>query len=411
MERDETIAPATFVALASLSAGLGGGLILTGGGGVSLGAGLLFFGIATAFFLFSLRRTRAETTVAPRPVDASSLGVPPIDAEALISAMPDPMIVFDPAGFLLHANPAAAFAFGPLKPGLSLPLRFRAPEMQVMLGDLLSGSVSRGETQLAERVPVERSFHVWGTALGDGHFALVFHDLGEARRIDRMRSDFVANASHELRTPLAAIAGFVETLRGPARDDEKARDRFLSIIGEQTARMTRLIDDLLSLSRLESRPTLDLGRKVDLTAVVREAAEALGPLAAENAVRLELDVEPVEVGGSRDELVQVVQNLIENACKYGAAGGRVLVSLGQVEPGEAELSVRDWGAGIAPDHLPRVTERFYRADVQSSRAKRGTGLGLSIVKHIATRHHARLTISSEPGKGSLFALRFPSRKL
>ncbi|MCO6048322.1 ATP-binding protein [Mesorhizobium sp. RP14(2022)] len=408
MESDETITPATFVALASLSAGLGGGLILSGDGGAMLAAGLAFMLVAAVCFALSLRRTKAENSVASRPVDAS-LGVPAIEAQALISAMPDPMVVFDPAGFLLHANPAAELAFGALKPGLSLPLRFRAPEMQVMMGDLLSGSVSRAETQLSERVPVERSFHVWGTALGDGHFALVFHDLGEARRIDRMRSDFVANASHELRTPLAAIAGFVETLRGPARNDEKARDRFLTIIGEQTARMTRLIDDLLSLSRLESRPTLDLGQKVDLTAVVREVAETLGPVAAESGVRLELDVDQVEVGGSRDELVQVVQNLIENACKYGASGGRVLVSLKQADQMEAELSVRDWGAGIASEHLPRVTERFYRADVQSSRAKKGTGLGLSIVKHIATRHHARLTIASEPGKGSLFALRFPSK--
>ena len=334
-----------------------------------------------------------------------------VSAGRLADSLPDPVIAMDGAGFLLHANPAAQDAFGALRPGLSLPLRFRAPEMQALVEKVLSGNPYAGVVEYAERVPLEREFRVSAATLAPGLHLLFFRDPGEARRIDRMRADFVANASHELRTPLAAIAGFVETLRGPAREDAKARDRFLSIIQEQTSRMSRLIDDLLSLSHLESRPFLDLHQTIDLREVVTDVREALAPLAGENGVAIETEMAQgaFEVGGSRDELFQVLANLVENACKYGASGGRVRIALERGQAGEIELSVRDWGPGIPPEHLPRITERFYRADVAASRAKRGTGLGLSIVKHIASRHQARLRVESVLGEGSTFNLVFRGR--
>ncbi|HEV7252863.1 MAG TPA: ATP-binding protein [Mesorhizobium sp.] len=364
----------------------------------------------------SLRRVRhaapARDIAAPPDGTRADEPLASLPTRTLAAAVPDPLVVFDPNGLLVYANPAAAAAFGALPVGLALPLRFRAPEMQRLIEDAAGGrtALEDGETEYVERGPLERSFRVSAALVGEDLRVLVFRDLGEARRLDRMRADFVANASHELRTPLASIAGFVETLRGPARNDAAARERFLGIIQEQTARMARLIDDLLSLSRLETKPYLDLDRPVDLAAVVRDVVQALSPLAAETGVKVEVSLPavPVEVGGSRDELFQVVANLIENACKYGASGGRVAVALAREGADEVRLSVTDWGPGIAEEHLPRITERFYRADVASSRAKGGTGLGLAIVKHIVTRHRARLSIRSRPGDGATFSVHFPA---
>jgi two-component system phosphate regulon sensor histidine kinase PhoR len=227
-----------------------------------------------------------------------------------------------------------------------------------------------------------------------------------------MRADFIANASHELRTPLASIAGFIETLRGPARNDATARDQFLQIMQNQTGRMARLIDDLLSLSRLEMKPYLKPGTEVDLRQTIDSVIDSLAPLASENGVVIERDFAagPLVVPGDRDELFQVFENLLENACKYGQSGGHVTVSIADGEDGQGvDVSIRDYGPGIAEEHIPRITERFYRVDVESSRTQKGTGLGLSIVKHILTRHNARLSIKSEVGKGAAFTVHLPAR--
>jgi len=394
-------------------------LALLGFGLYEGGAGALASALGAALLAsVALRHTREAAPVTERAGLADVLRVDEplaqLPTRTLAAAVPDPLIVFDANGLLVYANPAASAAFGALPVGLALPLRFRAPEMQRLIEEAAGGRIAPddGETEYVERGPLERSFRVSAAPLGGDLRVLVFRDLGEARRIDRMRADFVANASHELRTPLASIAGFVETLRGPARNDTAARERFLGIIQDQTARMARLIDDLLSLSRLETKPYLDLDRPVDLAAVVRDVVQALGPLAAETGVKVDTDLPaaPVQVGGSRDELFQVVANLIENACKYGASGGRVAVALERERADEVRLSVTDWGPGIAEEHLPRITERFYRADVASSRAKGGTGLGLAIVKHIVTRHRARLSIRSRPGEGATFSVHFAARQ-
>jgi two-component system phosphate regulon sensor histidine kinase PhoR len=228
-----------------------------------------------------------------------------------------------------------------------------------------------------------------------------------------MRADFVANASHELRTPLAALSGFIETLQGPARDDAGARERFLAIMGAQARRMARLIDDLLSLSRIELNAHRRPDTPIDLVPIVRLVADGLETLARDRgvAVHVEAATSPLMVLGDRDELLRVFENLVENALKYGAAGKRVdiALSLGQTAEGEPEarVAVRDYGPGIAPEHLPRLTERFYRVDVTESRAQGGTGLGLALVKHILNRHRGRLSIDSTPGQGATFTIHLP----
>jgi two-component system phosphate regulon sensor histidine kinase PhoR len=237
---------------------------------------------------------------------------------------------------------------------------------------------------------------------------MTFHDLTPLRRVEEMRADFVANASHELRTPLAALSGFIDTLQGPAKEDAKARERFLGIMQAQAKRMARLIDDLMSLSRIELSLHLQPQAVIDLAGVVDTARDLLSPLAGEQGIAIDIKREApaLKVRGDRDELLRVFENLIENALKYGASGKRVEVTL-RAEAGEALIGVRDFGPGIAPEHLPRLTERFYRVDTERSRQQGGTGLGLALVKHILARHRGRLTIESRPGEGALFTARIP----
>ena len=346
---------------------------------------------------------------------AGSEGLRHLSGEALAAAVTDPLMIFDRAGALVHANTAAHAAFNGLRDGMSLPLRFRAPEMQEMFDALLSGAAASATTDYGEKLPVERVFRVTASAVGQGTdlYVLIFKDQSESRRIERMRADFIANASHELRTPLASIAGFIETLHGPARNDAAARDQFLSIMQDQTRRMARLIDDLLSLSRLEMKPYLRPGTRVDLNRTLDAVIDSLAPLASDSGVIVERDLPSGDlmVPGDRDELFQVFQNLLENACKYGQSGKRVVVSASEGSDGPEptiDVTIRDFGPGIAEEHIPRITERFYRVDAETSRAQKGTGLGLAIVKHILTRHKAWLSIRSELGKGAAFTVHLPA---
>ena len=240
---------------------------------------------------------------------------------------------------------------------------------------------------------------------------LTFRDLTPIRQVEEMRVDFVANASHELRTPLAALSGFIETLKGPARNDAAARERFLDIMEAQARRMARLIDDLLSLSRIELAAHVRPQTPVDLLPIVRQVIDALQMLARDRGVDVNVTApsEPLVVSGDRDELTRVFENLVENALKYGASGRRVEIALSRaftVSGGEeAVVAVRDYGPGIAAEHMPRLTERFYRVDVTESREQGGTGLGLALVKHIMNRHRGRLTIESRSGEGATFTVR------
>jgi two-component system phosphate regulon sensor histidine kinase PhoR len=250
-------------------------------------------------------------------------------------------------------------------------------------------------------------------AAADELILLTFHDMSAVRRVEEMRVDFVANASHELRTPLAALSGFIETLKGPAREDVAARERFLNIMESQATRMARLIDDLLSLSRIELSAHVRPDKPVDLLPVIRQVIDALQTLSRDRGVEIAVNAPsaPLIVPGDRDELIRIFENLIENALKYGASGKRVEVTLAQGADAagqpEAIVAVRDYGPGIAAEHLPRLTERFYRVDVAGSRALGGTGLGLALVKHILNRHRGRLTIESKAGEGATFTVRIP----
>lgn len=335
-----------------------------------------------------------------------------LSVQALADSVPDPLVIFSRDGSSVHVNEAAKNAFAPMTVGASVQLKFRTPEMQQLIRDVISkGGVV--EIEYAEKVPVERWFSVTAVAVGDDTelFVLVFKDQSESRRIERMRSDFIANASHELRTPLASVAGFIDTLKGSARNDPKAQEQFLQIMEGQAARMARLIDDLLSLSRLEMKPYLKPATKVDLCEVLDGVVEAQKPLAADLGIVVEKHYDDGDcmVFGDRDELTQVFENLLENACKYGQSGKKVIVGLRNetVSSGHAvTASIRDFGPGIAEEHIPRVTERFYRINAETSRVQKGTGLGLSIVKHILTRHRARLSIDSRLGEGATFSVHF-----
>lgn len=347
---------------------------------------------------------------------AEAPGLRSLSGEYLAAAVTDPLIIFDGNALLVHANAAAFAAFGGIVPGMALPLRFRTPEMQALLDGILARTFDAQAVDYTEKLPVERTYRVSASSVGHdtGLYVLVFKDQSEARRIDRMRADFIANASHELRTPLASIAGFIETLRGPARNDAAAREKFLVIMQEQTNRMARLIDDLLSLSRLEMKPYLAPGAEVDIAKVVNGVIDSLAPLASDNGIvverRFDEDIAPVP--GNRDELFQVFENLFENACKYGQPGGRVVVSITHGHDGPTptvEITVRDFGPGIAEEHIPRITERFYRVDAESGTPRKGTGLGLAIVKHILTRHNGRLSVTSELGKGAAFTVHLPAK--
>ncbi len=334
----------------------------------------------------------------------------------LVDAMPEAVIVVGTADRILAVNAPARALFPTLRPDDLLFRSLRAPDV---LDAVKRARVSGREEQVTwlERVPVERFFEVHVVPLqasqGEPTLVLTLRDLTEARRVERMRVDFVANASHELRTPLASLLGFIETLQGPARNDAEARVRFLGIMREQAQRMTRLVDDLLSLSRIEQHLHLPPQTKVDLVAILRHIADTLAPLARDNDVMLEVETPPlVLVMGDRDELLRVVENLVENAIKYGACedadARRGTVEIGlAVTDQQCMLSVRDHGPGIAPEHIPRLTERFYRVDARKSRAKGGTGLGLAIVKHIVARHRGRLGIESSPGDGATFTVYLP----
>jgi len=369
----------------------------------------------------TLRRTK-------QPIDdhaAASGRSSAADAEWLIDAaitgLPDPVIVLDRDARVVAFNAGAHEIAPALARGSVASLGLRAPEVI----DAIRQASASGQTQRVEfsqQVPIERwlAVHVMPVESSAGPhgpalklLVVSFRDLTPLRRVEEMRVDFVANASHELRTPLATLSGFIETLQGPARDDPTARERFLAIMKTQAARMARLIDDLLSLSRIELNEHIHPDKPVEIVAIVGQVADSLHMLARDRDVAITIDasIGPMVVLGDRDELIRVFENLIENALKYGADGRKVEIRLARSDAakvrGDAVISVRDHGPGIAPEHLPRLTERFYRVDVAHSRAEGGTGLGLALVKHILNRHRGRLSIESTVGEGATFTVRLP----
>ena len=389
-------------------------------GGLSLPVALLGLAAAVAW---AVLRPSEETG---RYARAGTSGLSTTGGDRLwrmvVDAVPEPAVVLDHTGYVVHANRMADYLFGSRRRGGHVASMSRDPELLGAVDQaLVSGATC--SIELHERVPVERRLLATVAPLdqsrsgGDGPALLIsFRDLSEQDRLARMRADFVANASHELRTPLASLRGFVETLQGAAKDDTQARERFLKVMGEQAERMTRLIDDLLSLSRVEMREHLPPAERVDLNDAVAHVIQSLQPIAGQTGTTLEFRrlEEPAIVRGDSDEIVQVFQNLVQNAIKYGKRGGRIDVALrrepaGGGRPARFVTSVTDDGPGIAPQHLPRLTERFYRVSVAASREKGGTGLGLAIVKHILNRHRGELVVTSKVGQGSTFAVVLPAQ--
>nr|WP_239479612.1 ATP-binding protein [Actibacterium sp. 188UL27-1] len=243
-----------------------------------------------------------------------------------------------------------------------------------------------------------------------------FEDVTDLQRAEQMRRDFVANVSHELKTPLTALLSFIETLKGAARDDEIARERFLGIMEREAERMNRLVADLLSLSRVETDERVRPTERVDLRNLIQSTATAIRPMAEDAGVEIAImgDMDhDLTVPGDADQLVQVFTNLMENAIKYGGGGGVVTVALSRQDrapgfkDGFVQVDVIDQGDGFDPVHIPRLTERFYRVDSHRSRELGGTGLGLAIAKHILNRHRGRFRIESAPGRGARFSVLLP----
>jgi two-component system phosphate regulon sensor histidine kinase PhoR len=354
---------------------------------------------------------------------------------AIVERLPDPLIVLGPDRAVRRANAAARVAFG-----ADIAAVLRHPGLRAALDRALAGGTVEG-AELGLPVPVPREVQAtvvpMDPPLADGGRAVVvLSDRTRERALERMRADFVANASHELRTPLASLIGFVETLRGPAADDPPAQQRFLAIMAEQGARMNRLIDDLLSLSRIELTEHQPPAEHLDLATLLPRLVAGYEPRLAESGARLELRIADAlpPVQADSDQIAQVLQNLLDNAVKYGRPQGIVRLAAQvapQVAPQVASqgappgasrmapqgaswparpgvlLAVADQGAGIAREHLPRLTERFYRVDKGRSRAVGGTGLGLAIVKHIVNRHRGQLLIESEEGVGTTVSVWLP----
>jgi two-component system phosphate regulon sensor histidine kinase PhoR len=376
--------------------------------------GLIAFSLAAALII----RFIAPPAVAPRPVEPrpeGAVAMLPTLTRLLLEQLPMPVMLLDASQRVLFVNEPmrALLGGGALRSPVSA--LFRNPAVL----EAIDHTVKTGEPgnmPFTLPVPIERHFQAYTAAISTAPPAtlLLLHDLTAIRRSEQMRADFVANASHELRTPLAAVSGFIDTLRGHARNDEAARDQFLDIMSVEAARMRRLIDDLLSLTRIELNEHVPPHGRIALEHVVREAVAALAPLAEAGriVVTLSAGANLPPVNGDRDELVQLFQNLIHNAIKYGRDNGHVWVTLGASANAEGEplvfASVRDDGDGIPQSAIPRLTERFYRVDVKRSREKGGTGLGLAIVKHIVSRHKGRLIIESPPGEGATFTVLLPA---
>ncbi|HEV7344359.1 MAG TPA: ATP-binding protein [Devosia sp.] len=406
-----TVALARIVSQGALLAGIFGvlaGLVLLGELGV-VAALVAFLVIAVGVAVLpgsTVTLTRAEQAPHAPSADGEE------HVSAFADALADPCLVLDRRSVVVHANASSRSQFPSLRSGNPLTFSLRNPD----LIEAIDHAMRTGDTrtvELHETVPSETWDKVLVSPLrrpgrdwlddADRRVVVTFQSLTELKRVDALRSDFIANASHELRTPLASLLGFIDTLLGPAAKDAVAREKFLGIMRGQAERMSKLIDDLLSLSRIEMHQHVRPTGSIELAALLREVREGLmmQAKAADVEIRLTLFDGPSTTIGDRGQLYEVFENLLDNAVKYGAGGKFIEVSLAPTaRPGfEHQVTVIDHGPGVEPEHVPRLTERFYRIDADASRKKKGTGLGLAIVKHIVHRHRGQLSIKSKPGEG------------
>lgn len=388
----------------------------------------------------------------PRPPRAEAVAASPVEPDPVpfrevLEALDDPVLVVESAlrgdpvsRRIVFANAAARALFRTPEAGAPLVAAIRDPEVLEAVDAALFEGLDRRTRRQAPGAQ-ERSWTVTTRPLerssnGVARALVTLQDDTDALKVAALRADFLANASHELRTPLASLSGFIETLRGHARDDAEARDKFLDIMAAQAERMRRLIADLLSLSRIELNEHVPPSGVVDLALVVGDVADALSPMCRERNVKVKAIVPPAGealIRGDRDQIVQVVQNLADNALKYSPDGSEIELEVrgpgeGETRPGPGRelgarltllspdrderaryltVSARDKGPGIARVNLPRLTERFYRVEGQKSGDRSGTGLGLAIVKHVVNRHRGGISVDSVPGEGSIFSVWLP----
>ena len=405
-------------------------------GAVVMTAGALAFYVGSAPSV-DKRREPGVLQTSPSP-ELTELEQPQDSIEPFIKALPLPALLIsqDTQIVATNSHAQALFRFESPSPAFSMAM-LRQP-------DLLAAAERVGRDGANERVEFTQhgDSEVWMAHIrpgpGQGSVIMVFEDLTAVRRAERARADFLANASHELRTPLTAIGGFIETMRGPAKDDKEAWEGFLEIMGQQTERMKRLVSDLLSLSRIEFSEHRAPKTQVEIGKLARDASQALLPIAKESGIKLHFDTPDMEIFAIADdhEIAQVIQNLASNAIKYARADGEVQIVVGvsdtMTEAAHAcsrqsnaarralllkpyasggvpavWVRVTDDGEGISESHLPRLGERFYRVDESRGGKIEGTGLGLAIVKHIMARHRGGLAVESLEGHGTTFGIWMP----
>ena len=336
---------------------------------------------------------------------------------AILDLLPDPVILIGLQREVVFANRAAVDLLQASYRDRDLAQSFRHPVVLEIADAVLKGAAER-RAEIDILLPVPRILEARAIAVPPGgpvRAMLTFHDMTDSRHAEQIRQDFVANVSHELRSPISAIVGFIETLRGPAREDPAARDRFLGIMAEEAQRMSRLIDDLLSLSRVEATEHVRPREPVNVVTILGTVRDLLTRRAGERQMDIQLELDPnlPPIPGIRDELSEVFHNLLDNAIKYGRSGTAVRVSAQAIDRipniGGAGLavSIENQGDGIEAEHIPRLTERFYRVDKGRSRKLGGTGLGLAIVKHIVNHHRGRLAVESVVGEGARFTVYLP----
>ncbi len=398
----------------------------------------LVVGLAAALMLWLLLRTTQPRRTAPNALQTRQLLPENNLTEKTLESLPYPLMLLAEQNRVIFANAAAREIYKGFSAGVLLSTLVRHPEV-LEVAALARNTGKPHHTRFGVRRPEERFFWVKAHPIENNKLALTFQDETKLHRAEHMRAGFLANVSHELRTPLASLSGYIETLRGHASEDKAAQEKFLSIMSDQAARMGRLIDDLLSLSRIEMDAHLPPKTKVDLNTVLTDACEAFAPITRPRQIEFKINLpdKPVRIIADHDQIIQIAQNLIDNAIKYTADGGVIEIeikaplaisTLGHspkplgdeaplhtiVEPAKqagqnmALLMVRDAGPGIVPGHLPRLGERFYRVEEGKSISRTGTGLGLAIVKHIVNRHRGGLSVQSAPGKGTAFMVLLPA---
>ncbi len=433
----------TVLFLGSVAEGVLGALVLTGRvDAASAVLGMATVGAAALWAIMRRSSGEAPLGLTQQPGGEENTNL----SEGALESLPDPLLVISAleaddlaSRRVLFANAAARDFLRIPKQGIPLVSAMRDPEILEVVDEALFGGIA-GDTAYQPGGAQDRFWSAFARPLppaanGARRAVLILRDETDARRNERMRADFLANASHELRTPLASLTGFIETLRGHAKDDVAARDRFLGIMATQTQRMSRLIDDLMSLSRIELNEHIAPAGLVDLSMTVVDVIDALGPQAKAAGVRIAPNLPArgeAVVLGDRHQIVQVIQNLLDNAIKYAGADGQVGLELTEASTMDAATAARDFsasrlslltpdrsreryavlrvsdsGPGIPRAYLPRLTERFYRVEGQKSGDRSGTGLGLAIVKHIVNRHRGGLAIETAEGRGATFVVYFP----